>query len=296
MSNYASIVVVRPPKSSLDTTLCFDDSHQETEASPVDQFLDNCLSLNRHWATLAPDVEVPPELSRLFLLGYVSAVEGYMRSLIRRLVHCDMFTQGCCEPLQLAYGAVLHHKKMGLPDALLEETVFSVNKAIPQALTKFVGMSSLSTGTQKLLTEFDRICQLRHCCTHRFGKLGVKNAMALDLSTHSKFIEKSILLKKSAMADIADLTFTLVKSINNDVFGFVMKRSATEKLPYHNKPGIGWSWHKTRDKARFKQYYDIFSSVKDATPSPSADNLYELFRKSHHMVGKASKEHIGGNS
>jgi hypothetical protein len=289
MDNYASIVVVRPLKAKLDTALLFDEAHIETNSSPVDQFLENCLSLNQHWATLPQDAEVQPELSRLFLLGYVSAVEGYMRALIRRLVYCDIFTQNCCEPLQLSYGAVLHHKKTGLPDALLEETIFSVNKAIPQSLTKFVGMDGLSSGTLGLLVEFDRICQLRHCCTHRFGKLGVKNATALGLSTHSQFLEKPILLNKGAMADIADLTFTLVKSINNDVFGFVMKRSATAKLPFHDKPGIGWTWHKTRDKTRFKQYYDIFSSVKDATPSLSADDVYELFRKTHRMVGKANK-------
>lgn len=286
MDNYASIVAVRAPKVRLDTTSFFDDAHVEANASPVDQFLENCISLNRHWATLPAGVEVAPELSRLFLLGYVSAVEGYMRSLIRRLVQCDLFTQNCCEPLQISYGAVLHHKPVSLPDALLEETIFSTNKAIPQALTKFVGMDGLSAGTAALLGEFDSICQLRHCCTHRFGKLGVKNATALGLSTHSMFLEKPILLNKGAIADIADLTFVLVKSINNDVFGFVMKRTATTKLPFRDAPGIGWTWHKTRDRARFKAYYDIFSSTKDATPSPSAGEVYDLFRKAHAMVGK----------
>jgi len=294
MDNYASIVAVRAPKAQLDTTKFFDDTHAETNASPVDQFLENSLSLNRHWATLAPQDEVQPELSRLFLLGYVSAVEGYMRSLIRRLVHCDIFTKNCCESFQLSYGAVLHHKLASLPDALLEETIFSVNKAIPQALTKFVGMGPLSSGTTTLLTEYDRICQLRHCCTHRFGKLGVKNATALGLSTHSRFLEKPVLLKKDAMADIADLTFTLVKSINNDVFGFVMKRSATSKLPLRDAPGIGWTWHKTRDKTRFRAYYDIFSSMKDATPSPPAEDVYELFRNSYHRVGQIKKPPVDG--
>lgn len=293
MDNYASIVAVRAQKAKLDTTKFFDDAHVETNASPVDQFLENSLSLNQHWATLAPANDVQPELGRLFLLGYVSAVEGFMRSLIRRLVQCDIFTQNCCESLQLSYGAVLHHKPASLPDALLEETNFSVNKAIPQALVKFVGMERLSGGTMELLTEYDRICQLRHCCTHRFGKLGVKNATALGLSTHSKFLEKPVLLNKDAMADIADLTFTLVKSINNDVFSFVIKRSATGKLPFRDAPGIGWSWHKARDKVRFKAYYDIFSSMKDATPSPLTDEVYELFRKEYHRVGEVKKPPLG---
>lgn len=207
MDNYATIVAVRAPKAKLDTAQLFDSAHTDEKASPVDQFLNNCLSLNQHWAKLPATEEVPPELGRLFLLGYVSAVEGYMRALIRRLVYCDAFTQNCCEPLQLSYGAVLHHKKHVLPDALLEETNFSEKKSIPQALNKFIGIPSLSTGTTDLLDDFDKICQLRHCCTHRFGRLGVKNATALGMSVHSKFLEKPILLKKAAIADIADLTF-----------------------------------------------------------------------------------------
>jgi hypothetical protein len=287
MDNYASIVAVRAPKAKLDTAQLFDDAHVDTNASPVDQFLDNCVSLNKHWATLPETEEVTPEMGRLFLLGYVSAVEGYMRALIRRLVFCDVYTKNCCEPLLLSYGAVLHHKKHVLPDALLEETNFSEKKSFQQALSKFIGMSDLSSGTNDLLNDFDKICQLRHCCVHRFGRLGVKNASVLGLSTHSKFLEKPIILKKADIADIADLTFILVKSINNDVFGFVMKRSATSRLPSHEKPGIGWTWHKARDKARFKQYYEIFSSMKDATPSPSADEVYEAFREAYKKVGKA---------
>lgn len=293
MDNYASIVAVRAPRVKLDTTQFFDGAHLETNASPVDQFLENSLSLNRHWTTLATDAEVPPELGRLFLLGYVSAVEGYMRALIRRLVHCDPFTQICCEPLQLSYGAALHHKQTGLPDALLEETVFSVQKSIPQALAKFVGMDGPSSGTAALLLEFDRICHLRHCCTHRFGKLGVKNATALGLSTHSQFLEKPVLLRRNAIADIADLTFTLVKSINNDVFGFILKRSVIGQLPWRDAKGIGWTWNRAHDKARFKAYYDMFSSAKDATPSPAADEVYELFRNAHRMVGKSKNAHGG---
>jgi hypothetical protein len=66
-----------------------------------------------------------------------------------------------------------------------------------------------------------------------------------------------------------------------------MKRSATVKLPFSTSPGIGWTWHKTRDRAKFKQYYEIFGSTKDATPSPPADDVYKLFRKTYQKVGKA---------
>ncbi|WP_311968994.1 hypothetical protein [Pseudomonas baltica] len=286
MSNYAAIVTVRPLKTAIDTEKLFDGSYVEKEGSPVDLFLDNSLLLNKHWTSLGPTEEIAPEISRLLLIGYLSAVEGYMRSLITRLIHCDPFTRDLCAPHQVSYAAAIHHSKEALPDALLEETSFSTQKVIAPSLKKFVGLENVSVGTRNLLEQFDQIIQLRHCCTHRFGKLGVKNASALGLHAHSKFLEKPVSLNKVSIASIADLTFTLVKSLNNDVFGFVMNRTATGKLPQRGSLGIGWTWHKARDRSMFNKYYDIFCSKKDATPSLEAEAVYDLFREAHRNVGK----------
>lgn len=285
MINYVSIVTVRAPKVPIDTAALFDSGYTEKNVSPIYEFLENCVLLNGHWTKLGPAQELSPEMSRLLLIGYVSAVEGYMRSLIRKLIICDPFTRDICAPLQLSFAAVLHHAPEALPDALLEETSFSTQKVIASALLKFVGLKQPSVGTRKLLDEFDLILQVRHCCTHRFGKLGAKNATALGLHAHGDLLEKPVVITKSAMASVADLAFTLAKSINNDVFGFVMERSATGKLPFQIVPGIGWTWHKSRDRARFKNYYAIFSSTCDATPSLCADDVYELFRNAHRNVG-----------
>lgn len=281
--DYAAIVAVRNPRRKIDTTSLFDPTTGQSELSPYDQFLHNTLQLNRHWTGLAEFQELTAELGILLLLGYVSAVEGYMRALIRRLINCDPFTQNNCESLQLAYGAVLHHNSESLSDALLEETVFSSGPSITSALNKFVGFSGLSTNTKTLVNQYDSICQLRHCCVHRFGRLGAKNATALGLSTHGKFLERPVMIKKADIDDIADLMFALVKSINNEVFGFVLKRSATASI--NGSVGVGWTWNIRKDKKRFKDYYSIFASINDATPSPSEKDTYNKFRAAHHKVG-----------
>lgn len=283
--NYAAIVSVRNPRQAIDTTNFFDSSNPQLEESPIDQFLSNCLRLNEHWIRLGLTEEISPELGNLLLLGYVSAVEGFMRSLLRRLINIDPFTQNACETYQVTYAAVLHHQRDQLPDALLEETVFSSSNAISSSLTKFVGFSGLSGNTKKLLEQYDQICQLRHCCVHRFGKLGAKNATSLGLAKHGQYLEKQILIKKKELADIADLLFALVKSINNEVFGFVIKRTATSKLGMNSDIGIGWTWNKSRDKKQFLEYYKIFASTKDATPSIPAGEIYEIFRSSYKQVG-----------
>jgi hypothetical protein len=285
MSNYTSIVSVRAPRSRIDTSTLFDSTYSEANDSPVDQFLKNSLLLNMHWTALPEDRDLAPELSRLLLIGYASAVEGYMRSLIRRLVHIDPFTRNICSTFQVSFAAAVHHSPDLLPDALLEETSFSTQEVIPKTLQKFIGFSSKSASTKLLLEDFDALMQLRHCCTHRFGKLGAKNAIALGLQSHSALLEKPVKIDKIAMGSIADIAFSLVKSINNDVWAFVIERTATGRLPSRVEPGIGWTWHKSRDRARFDSYYQIFRSLQDATPSPSAGSIYNLFRDTHKRVG-----------
>lgn len=288
--DFAAILAVRDSKIQLDTQQLFDVTHDDSDISPIDQFIENSICLNKLWVSGDPSKEIEPEMGILLLLGYISAVESYMRALIRRLVICDSFSQQSCEKLQLSFGAALHHKQKVLPEALLEETVFTGKDDITKSLEKFIGFAVKKTNPIiPLLNQYEIVCQLRHCCVHRFGKLGAKNAIALGLQSHKKFLEKPILLTRESISSIADLLITLVKSINMEVFKFVMDRSACSKLNGQNKLGIGWTWQKNKDRKLFGLYYSVFASQKDAQKSPAADELYERFRKKYRNAGKSVK-------
>jgi len=288
--DFAAILAVRDSKIQLDTLQLFDVTHDDSDISPIDQFIENSLRLNKLWAVGDSSQEIEPEIGILLLLGYISAVESYMRALIRRLIACDQFSQQNCESFQVSFGAALHHKPNVLPEALLEETVFSGKDEIAKALNKFVGFQINShKALTALLAQYEIVCQLRHCCVHRFGKLGAKNAITFGLESHKEFLEKPVLLKKQSISSIADLLITLVKSINIEVFRHVMIRSAAGTLEGQDKPGIGWSWKKNKDKKIFCRYYSVFASQKDALKSPTADDLYERFRRVYQNVGKKKK-------
>lgn len=288
--DFAAILAVRDSKTTLDTLGLFDAKHDDSDISPIDQFIENSLRLNMLWATGDPKQEIKPEIGILLLLGYISAVESYMRALIRRIISCDPFSQQRCESLQLSFGAALHHKPNVLPEALLEETVFAGKKNLIEAVNKFVDYQINDKAIKELLNQYEIVCQLRHCCVHRFGKLGAKNAIALGLQSHKEFLEKPILLTKQSISSIADLLFTLVKSINIEVFRYVMNRSATSALNGQDKLGIGWTWNKGKDKKVFGRYYSAFASQKDAQKSPVADDLYERFRNVYRNVGNKGKK------
>jgi hypothetical protein len=283
-TDFAAIVSVRAPAFHLDTKTLFNADHDDSAVSPIDQFFENTLSLNRLWAVQGPNFELRPELGILLLLGYVSAVESYMRALIRRIVAVDLYSQAHCEKQQLSFAAAMHHRSAMLPEALLEETVFSGKKEIVNAVTKFLNIKLDDKGVQDLLTQYDDVCELRHCCVHRFGKLGTKNAISLGLQDHKEFLEKPIRLNVANISSIADMLLTLVRSVNNDVFKSIIDRTATAHLGKRSARGLGWTWQKHRDRRMYHAYYSIFASVKDAQPSPSADELYDRFRAVFHKV------------
>lgn len=277
-TDFAAIVSVRAAAFDLDTKTLFDAAHDDSGVSPIDQFFENTLSLTKLWAVQAPGFVLRPEVGILLLLGYVSAVESYMRALIRRVVAVDLYSQSHCEKQQLSFAAAMHHKSAMLPEALLEETNFSGKKEIVGALPKFLSVKIEQKGTLDLLEQYDAVCELRHCCVHRFGKLGTKNAISLGLHGHKEFIEKPIRLSVHNIGAIADMLLTLVRSLNNDVFKVIMDRTATAKLSGRSVRGLGWTWKKHRDRRLYHTYYSIFASTKDAQPSPPADELYERFR------------------
>jgi hypothetical protein len=277
-TDFAAIVSVRATAFDLDTKTLFNADHDDSAVSPIDQFFENTLSLTRLWAVQGAGFELRPEVGILLLLGYVSAVESYMRALIRRVVAVDLYSQAHCEKQQLSFAAAMHHKSAMLPEALLEETVFSGKKEIVNAIPKFLNVKLDEKGTLDLLSQYDAVCELRHCCVHRFGKLGTKNAISLGLQDHKEFLEKPIRLSAPNISAIADMLLTLVRSVNNDVFKGILDRTATSQLGRRSSRGLGWTWQKHKDRRMYHSYYSIFASVRDAQPSPSADELYDRFR------------------
>lgn len=288
--DFAAVVTIRESTAILDTKILFNSSYDDSDMSPIDQFIVNTLPLNKMWSTIESGGDLEPQVGILLLLGYVSAVESYMRAIIRRLITCDRFSQKCCEKFQLSFGAAVHHRYDLLPEALLEETVFTGENEITKALKKFIGYELSNKAIQGLLGQYEKVCQLRHCCVHRFGKLGAKNAIELGLQSHKEFLEKPVHLTKHSIELIADLLFLMVKSINNDVFRHVLIRSATGQIDMNKGVGIGWTWDKSKDRKLFARYYSVFSSQEDSLRSPTADELYARFKKVYRGVGTLTKK------
>ncbi|HEL3255152.1 TPA: hypothetical protein UMF52_000418 [Stenotrophomonas maltophilia] len=286
-ADFSAILTVRQLTGEIDTRQWFHADHDDSDVSPIDQFIDNAVSLNKMWVGTGGDAFLPRELGMLLILGYVSAVEGFFRALIRRILMIDPYSQLHCETYTLTYAAARHQRQSLLPEALLEEVVFSGKKQVITNIQKFLNWGLAGNRPfEELLTRYNAVCELRHCCVHRFGKLGTKNAVELGLESHKKYLEKPLLLTRANMESIVDLLFVLVKSLNNEAFRFVLNRAATSKLKGAEAVGLGWTWNKARDKKLYSAYYAIFASQRDATPSPPMEEMYERYRATFKNVGR----------
>lgn len=215
--------------------------------------------------------EVDAQLNNLVLLGFISAVESYLRSLTTRLVWIDPHVEKKVEDMKLSYGAARHHRSIELlAEAFLEDMTFISKEKIESLFRQILGLEKIPERVQLMLREYERICQLRHCIVHRFGKLGTKNAINLGLKEHRELLEKPIQITAAQLQDMALSLFMTVKTINNFVYDGVLKRQA--------KLSTEWTWDYAIDAARFRTYYEVFSTKLDAEPSEKPELAYVAFQ------------------
>ncbi|MBW2662873.1 MAG: hypothetical protein JRD93_12985 [Deltaproteobacteria bacterium] len=241
--------------SKLETQGLFDTDFKESNMSPIDTFFEKTTELNK---LIADPDDFPGQLAGLILLGYVSAVESYFREIIRKLILIDKASKRKCEKHSLTYGAAIIYDSEMLPEAMLENCSFARSKNIEESLKNFLGITKgdYSSDLNEALDQFSKVCQLRHCSVHRFGRLGSNNAIALGLEDHKEYLEKPLKIDFNTLQEIFLVCNNIVKEINNFLFEKILVRNVSEEL-------YSWEWDLRKDKNEFIKYYNLFVSEKN---------------------------------
>jgi hypothetical protein len=272
---------------TLDATCLFPATTAATVISPVDRFIENSNRLSIIYANSPFKEAFTPELGAVLLLGHVSAVESYLRGVVRRLVHIDEHTERLASPKELTYFAASHHEKDLLPEALLESISFSNAATVSFTLKEFCGITGMGNGNfpKELKPVFDKysdICQLRHCCVHRFGLLGAGNAHKLGLPKGAPQIEKPLSLSIDALEDISSILQKFVLSLNAYIYRDVLERTFsrsrlnTANEAEHQYDSL-WALDFSKDEVRFSQYHSLFAVTVVNPLSPSRRASYDAF-------------------
>ncbi|MEH6461174.1 hypothetical protein [Chitinimonas sp. JJ19] len=250
-----------------DTVSLFDSTHQESQASPLDEFLARLNAINR----LAPSPANFDHLqSQLVMLGVIAAVESYLRALLRKIITLDDLCQRAVESRDVSFGAALHLSKGMMPEALLERVSFVSRESIVDSMRTFLSVKgNLPEDVDLAIKDYLKVCQIRHCAVHRFGKLGVSNAIALGLTEHKALLEKPLQLDYSSLQNAIAISTGFVKVLNNHLFNEIITRVME---------GCRGRWKD--DKKLFVSYYNLFCDTTSAARSRlSCREVYDEFIK-----------------
>ena len=272
---------------TLDAKLLFPATAPSNLISPVDRFIANSNRLSVIYANSPFREAFTSELGAVLLLGHVSAVESYLRGVVRGLVHVDEHTEYLASPKELTYFAASHHARDLLPEALLESISFSNAATVSATLKEFCGITGMGSGNfpKELRPVFDKysdICQLRHCCVHRFGLLGASNAQKLGLPKGSPQIEKPLSLTIDMLEDISSILQKFVLSLNAYIYKDILERTFSRSLlntpdKSEHQYNATWALDFAQDEPRFAQYHSLFAVTTVNPPSPGLRASYDAF-------------------
>lgn len=173
-----------------------------------------------------------------------------------------------------------------LPDALLEDTVFSNGDEVKDLFKQLSQLKKVGPGVDTALKAYGKICTIRHCCVHRFGRLGVKNAVHLGLEEHKAILEHAFAPKIGDLENMATAAHNLVLEFNRSVFRATLERLADPRTGV----GADWTWNLNSDRRRFSVYYDLFAIQEGDPKSPDLNEIYRSYRDWHRPSPEARRK------
>lgn len=274
--NMAATDAAEPVSESLDSLFAIDPADEPDADQALSE--DACEEAGQAGSSSLDDGSSPVaawreddvtlQLNNLVFLGYMSAVESYFRCLTRQLIWADEFTAESVQDVKITFGAARHAVPGLLPEVLMEDMTFITLESVRDLLLKVIGVGT--DNISDVIKEYDRICQLRHCIVHRFGRLGSRNAVKLGFGTHRSLMERKIKIRSTQLEDLAFNLLNFVKAINNHIYAGVMKRSAEESLE--------WQWDADADRASFERLYAVFRQHTSHGASAAPELAYAAFK------------------
>ena len=225
--------------------------HSVDTHSPVDIYIRHA----RHVLTLGSPTELEGSatLGRLLLLGLVTGVETYFRTLLAGILRQCPISQRVAAEQTLSYGSVRYYPKQGVEAALFENASFSSSKEIKRMTEKMLGVDiSSARSLMAAITEYERICHLRHAAIHAHGALTSVNASAIGVP--GELAPASVSLEVGGLHGVARVCQSVVRAYNQELYGRMIERWIGAGV-------LSGVWGK--DKTNFSRLHWLFTSTED---------------------------------
>lgn len=255
--------------STIDGTLfCADVA--SARQSPIDdyyEYVEHLLTLGDEQALLDSET-----LGRLLMLGLVSGVETYLRSLIAELLRVCPISRDAVATQLIPFGSIDYYGAEGPEKGLFDGISLAGADEVRKASRKLLGVDLGNGGSiNAALAEFDKLCHLRHAAVHARGSLGRGNAAGLGLTIGGSAPTLCLTLPTLHRAGI--VCHSTVRAYNRFIFVETVHR-------WIGAGRLSGVW--VNDEAVFKPLYFLFHSTRDGVGPGTA---YNCFRSVASMAG-----------
>lgn len=222
-------------------------------ASPIDMFYVTLQDLLRICTPESLDEHRP--LGPLVVVGLVSATESYFRDLFARILRLCPVSQSKSADQTIHLGSMIWHRTGYVERGAFEHLSFAGAENVIKTSQKFLDYKIQPKGTVSgALTEFDKVCEIRHGIVHSSSILAGKNAVKLNLSSTNKSL--SITVDYEKVQECALICTTLACTFNAEVYVEMCQRWA---LAWPNMQTISTKEH----QVLFRKLWSIFRSKTD---------------------------------
>jgi hypothetical protein len=230
--------------------------------SPIDdyyEYVEHLLTLGDAQALQDSDT-----LGRLLLLGLVSGVEGYFRSIFVGALRTCEISRRMAANQEIPFGAIDYYGVESAALGLFDSDSLASAGRIGANTKKLLGIpipkeSSLGAA----LREFDKVCHLRHAAVHARGALGRGNAFALGLAARERL---GLELRLPALHSAGLVCHSVVRSYNRFLYREMIERWLAEGV-------LSGDW--AIDRATFHPLFELFQSRVDGV---GPMNAYQAHR------------------
>jgi len=234
-----------------------------SQRNPIDQFYNVCTEYVK---LTKPEIFCDfPDLSRLLLMGFVSAVEEYLRGIFSEILSvCPMSKEHASEKM-IRFGAIEYYSNSKIAIGLFDSSSFASSSEIIKRTRELLGVDINSDPSVKAaLDEFEKVCHLRHCAIHGGGILNGHNAK--ELSLEKSYVNRLLRFDITAIQECLSVCYSFVRAFNSFISKKILSRLMGQVIKGY--------WDIEKDL--FKSLIDVFYSKEDM---PEEIKYKEIYRK-----------------
>lgn len=248
--------------SNLEFNKIFNQEATNNE-NAIDKFFSTCKEYVK--LTQPEIIDRCPDVTRLLLMGYVSAVEEYLRNIICDIINISDTAKELVSEKPIKFSAIDLYDREKLAIGLFDSASFASEKEIKKCTNDYLGVNILPDSSLGIaLANYNKVCHLRHCSIHSGGILNAHNARELELG--KEFIGTKLTPNSVQLQQIVEICYSFVRAFNQFLFDNQISILVAKKILV----GI---WREDKDK--IERIFSILYSKVDMQNDGDLQIIYK---------------------